>query len=179
NLKGREPDGTVGLAEYIVLQSKVAALFRGLKDSNRHYTLRHRNVPVFDKVFTRPSKGADDPALGRATNEDIGQDSGDVYALLTDGYNFDGVQSPAVQRLGDPASSAPVLSVPSHYGTHGYDPNIKHMSAIFFAAGPDIRRGKLGRIHNIDIAPTVEKILGVEPDATVQGHALVSIIEHH
>jgi hypothetical protein len=148
-----------------------------MKDTNHNYGSGHRRV--FDKVFTRPSSGASDPNLGRGTDENIGQDSGDIYALLTDGYGFDGVQSPAVQRLGDSASDAPVFSVPSHYGTHGYDPKIEHMSAIFFAAGPDIRHAKLGLVHNIDVAPTVEKILGVPPHATIEGHALTQILEKH
>ena len=36
------------------------------------------------------------------------------------------------------------------------------MSAIFFAAGPDIRSGSLTHVHNIDVAPTVAQILGVK-----------------
>ena len=46
------------------------------------------------------------------------------------------------------------------------------MSAILFAAGPDIRSGNADLVHNIDIAPTIDRILGVKPDSTVQGNAL-------
>jgi len=49
------------------------------------------------------------------------------------------------------------------------------MSAIFYAAGPDIRHGVLNAVRNIDIAPTVEKLLGVTPASTVQGRALPKI----
>ena len=77
-----------------------------------------------------------------------------------------------MQRLGDATATAPVLSVPNFYGAHGYDPQLKDMSAILFAAGPDVRPGSADLVHNIDVAPTIARILGVKPDNTVQGHAL-------
>ena len=58
------------------------------------------------------------------------------------------------------------------YGAHGYDPNISNMSAIFFAAGPDIGRGTLGQIQTVDVAPTILKLLGVAAPSTVDGKAL-------
>jgi hypothetical protein len=128
---------------------------------------------VFDKVFARPlPSDVNDPNFGRGTSEFIGQDSGDVFAMLTTGYNFDGTQNPVVQRLGDAVATAPVLSVPNFYGAHGYDPELKDMSAIMFAAGPDVRSGSAELVHNIDVAPTIARILGVKPDRTVQGKAL-------
>jgi hypothetical protein len=113
-----------------------------------------------------------DPQFGRQTNDFIGQDSGDVFAMLRTGYNFDGVQSPVVIRKDDPVVANPVLSVPNSYGAHGYDPNISNMSAIFFAAGPDIGRGTLRQIHTVDVAPTILKLLGVAAPETVDGKAL-------
>jgi phosphodiesterase/alkaline phosphatase D-like protein len=103
----------------------------------------------------------------------IGQDTGDVFALLKTGYNFDGTQSTPVIRTGDtaPASTA-VLSVPNFYGAHGYDPTLPDMKAIFYAAGPDIGQQSLGSVRNIDIAPTIEKILNVTPAKTVDGKAI-------
>ena len=74
--------------------------------------------------------------------------------------------------MGDAASAAPVLSVPNFYGAHGYDPQLPEMSAIFFAAGPDVRPGVLDSVRNIDIAPTIEKLLGVPRPDTVEGHPL-------
>jgi arylsulfatase A-like enzyme len=51
------------------------------------------------------------------------------------------------------------------------------MSAILYAAGPNIRQGqKLGVVHNIDIAPTVMEILGVAPAPTVDGEAILTIL---
>jgi hypothetical protein len=53
------------------------------------------------------------------------------------------------------------------------------MSAIFYAAGPNIRQfpvSVLRRVRNIDVAPTILKILKVKPDETVQGTALDRIL---
>jgi hypothetical protein len=173
NLAGREPDGTVSPLEYVTLQQQLVSLLKGLVDKNPNYAFGKKGTPVFDKVFARPlPSDPNDPSFGRGTSPVIGQDSGDVFATLTTGYNFDGTQNPVVLRLGDPASATPVLSVPNFYGAHGYDPNLEHMSAIFFAAGPDIREGELKAIRNIDIAPTIERLLCAEPDSTVQGRAL-------
>jgi hypothetical protein len=88
------------------------------------------------------------------------------------GYNFDGVQTPMVIRKDDPVLPNPTLSVPNFYGAHGHDPNISDMSAIFFAAGPDIGRGTLRQIQTVDVAPTILKLLGVAAPSTVDGKAL-------
>ena len=176
NLAGRELNGTVGAKEYVSLKAKLEKILKGLKDTNLNYTLGAPSISLFDQVHVRPSPGGvNDPNLGRDTTRFIGQDAGDIFAMLTVGYNFDGTQSPVVQRLGDAPSTSPILSVPNFYGAHGYDPQLLDMSAIFYAAGPDIRPGVLNAVRNIDIAPTVEKLLGVTPASTVQGRALPKI----
>jgi len=176
NLAGRELNGTVGAKEYVSLKAKLEKILKGVKDTNLNYTLGAPSISLFDQVHVRPSPGGvNDPNLGRDTTRFIGQDAGDIFAMLTVGYNFDGTQSPVVQRLGDAPSTSPILSVPNFYGAHGYDPQLLDMSAIFFAAGPDIRPGVLNAVRNIDIAPTVEKLLGVTPASTVQGRALPKI----
>ena len=51
------------------------------------------------------------------------------------------------------------------------------MSASFYAAGPNIRDDEvIKRMHNIDVAPTIMRILGVKPDETVDGKALKDIL---
>ena len=103
NLMGREPNGTVTPSEFVTLQQQVLQLIRQLKDTNPLYVGK-RPVPVFDKVHARPlPANLSDASFGRGTDEFIGQDSGDIFAMLTPGYNFDGAQKPLVQRLGDPA----------------------------------------------------------------------------
>lgn len=172
NLIGREPNGTVLPAEFVTLQQQVLDLVKNFRDTNTIYAGKH-GVPLFDIVHARPlPSDLNDPSFGRGTDQFIGQDFGDVFAIMTTGYNFDGVQSPVVQRLGDPASTAPVISVPNFYGAHGYNPQLRDMGALFYAAGPDITQGAQSAIHNIDLAPTIARILGVTPDATVDGKVI-------
>jgi len=173
NLQGREPDGIVSRAEYLTLQQRLVEAVQNFADTNSTYTQGVARVPVFDKIYTRPVPAEiNDPQFGRQTSDFIGQDSGDVFAILRTGYNFDGTQNPVVVRRGDAASAAPILSVPNFYGAHGYDPTLPNMSAIFYAAGPDVGCGTLRQIENIDVAPTILKLLGVTPPSTIEGEAL-------
>ena len=172
NLQGREPDGTVSRSEYIVLQQQVIEALKELQDPNSTYT-RREGKRVFDKIYPRPRSGdLNDPSFGLGTSEFIAQDSGDVFATLKEGYNFDGTQTPVVPRTGDNAATSAVLSVPSFYGAHGYDPEKPNMSSIFYAAGPDIDRKTLKRVRNVDVVPTINRLLGVKSAPTVQGSAL-------
>jgi phosphodiesterase/alkaline phosphatase D-like protein/predicted AlkP superfamily pyrophosphatase or phosphodiesterase len=178
NLEGREAAVAgvtqVKVAEYLTLQKQVIDLLKGYVDTNPNYTNGATSVGVFDKIYNRDATGAttaNDIINARGTF--IGQDTGDVFALLKTGYNFDGTQTTPVIRKGDPvAPTTAVLSVPNFYGAHGYDPTLPEMKAIFYAAGPDIVQQTLGSVRNIDIAPTIEKILDVTPAATVNGKAI-------
>ena len=50
-------------------------------------------MALFDIVRGRPlGTGVNDPNLGRLTDDLVGQDSGDVFAILKTGYNFDGAR---------------------------------------------------------------------------------------
>jgi hypothetical protein len=171
SLAGREPDGTVSQTEYLALQQQVVEILKNFLDTNPLYTLGAPEVPVFNQVYTRPAD-LRDPDFGQGTDAFIGQDFGDVFAALSPGYNFDGTQIPVVIREGDPPSATPILSVPNFYGAHGYDPLLPSMSAIFYAAGPDVGHGTLPRVRNIDIAPTIAHLLGVPPALTVHGRVI-------
>ncbi len=52
-------------------------------------------------------------------------------------------------------------------GGHGYDPRtMPEMKAIFFAEGPDVKRGKkLKTFENVDVYPFIANILGLQPPA--------------
>src|SRR5262249_20005976 len=171
NLQGRESGGTVSRMEYLALQQQVFNALQNFTDTNPTYT--DGAIPVFDKIYTRPvPQDINDPQFGRQSNEFIGQDSGDVFAMMRPGYNFDGIQTPVVNRQHDPVDANPVLSLPNFYVAHGHDPNIPDMSAILLAAGPDIGRGTLRQIQTVDVAPTILKLLGVAAPSTVDGKAL-------
>jgi predicted AlkP superfamily pyrophosphatase or phosphodiesterase len=73
--------------------------------------------------------------------------------LLTakDGYSFSGA-------TGGPVTAA----VPQLRGSHGYMASDPEMDALFIASGYGVRPGSLpARIPNLDVAPTIAKLLGV------------------
>jgi hypothetical protein len=88
--------------------------------------------------------------------------SPDVILFAGMGYNF-GATS---------AGQIPIDDKPERKGSHGHDPNLPDLKAIFVAWGAGIRRGvELGEIDNTSVAPTVAKLLGIEmPD--VEARAL-------
>ena len=66
--------------------------------------------------------------------------------------------------------------MPNFYGAHGHDPELRVMSATFIAAGPQIKEDKtIHRMHNIDVAPTIMRLLGVDP-GPVDGKPLHEIL---
>ena len=55
----------------------------------------------------------------------------------------------------------PFIEKPERGGSHGHDPNLPNLHAVFVAWGAGIRPGvKLEEISNLDVAPTIAKLLG-------------------
>lgn len=172
NLQGRESGGTVPPGEYAELVESIANVLRNARDPNPYYN--PTSQPLFTDVWTRPTLCG---APGLCTDDNIGQDTGDVLALMAEGYNFDGAQVPAVIRLGDPATGSP-YSVPNFYGAHGHNSELPSMSASFFAAGPNLKQGlRVGQVRNIDVAPTILEILNSSPLPTMDGRSLSEILD--
>lgn len=58
-------------------------------------------------------------------------------------------------------------------GAHGYDPNRPDMGGIFFAVGRGVSPGaKLGVVSSLDVAPTIARLLGIEPPRDAEGRAI-------
>jgi hypothetical protein len=144
-------------------------------DPNPRFNFSLKGGQIFTVVETRPLQC--EAPTGLCTSKTIGQDFGDVFALMAPGYNFDGIQNPGVARLGDASFNAATttLSMPNFYGAHGHDPELPVMSATFIAAGPQIREKTIRRMRNIDVAPTITHILGVKPHH-VDGEVLREIL---
>ncbi len=54
-----------------------------------------------------------------------------------------------------------VLSAPIH--AHDYIPDDDHIDPLFLIAGNGIRSGvRLGRVHNLDVAPTIAYLLDLQ-----------------
>ncbi|MCA1456845.1 alkaline phosphatase family protein [Bradyrhizobium sp. BRP22] len=176
NLQNRELGGTVDLATYKKLVTQITDAVKNAVDSNPRFNFSLRDGRIFTVVETRPLQCEE--GTGECTSKTIGQDFGDVFALMAPGYNFDGIQNPGVARLGDSPFNAAttMLSMPNFYGAHGHDPELPVMSATFIAAGPKIRKDTtIRRMRNVDVAPTIMRIIGVPPHR-IDGEVLHEIL---
>jgi predicted AlkP superfamily pyrophosphatase or phosphodiesterase len=90
----------------------------------------------------------------------------DLLLAAKDGYSF------GTATTGDEVT---VFSEPR--GAHGYLASNPKMDALFLAAGAGIRPGaRLERIRNLDVAPTIARLLGISmPD--VEGQPLTAILQ--
>ncbi|HLN02458.1 MAG TPA: alkaline phosphatase family protein [Bryobacteraceae bacterium] len=76
---------------------------------------------------------------------------GQLVLTAKDGYSFSG-------STGGPVTAA----IPQQAGSHGYLATDPDMDAIFIASGYGVRAGaRVERIANVDVAPTVARLLGV------------------
>jgi predicted AlkP superfamily pyrophosphatase or phosphodiesterase len=177
NLQGRQSGGTVSQSEYVTLIGQIKSALVNAIDPNPRFNYSLLDEHIVDIVETRPLVCSE--GVGFCTDNKIGRDFGDVFVELAAGYNFDGIQSPGVAREGDPSfdSATTELSVPNFYGAHGYSPKLPIMSATFMAAGPHIKdHTTVDRVRNIDVAPTIMHLLGVEPAPQVDGRVLYEIL---
>ena len=171
NLQGREPTGIVPLEQYESLQDEIVKVFAAVNDLVT-------NEPVFQIILKKPhaedilKKTSNFNANGSSKNQKhdfhvFGGDTGDVLIVARPGYNFD-FNARTGSAVGNFFQSS------TFFGQHGYDPTLPEMKAIFYAAGPDFKAKKLKEIDNIDVAPTVADLLGIEPPADAQGKTLNS-----
>ncbi len=87
----------------------------------------------------------------------------DLLLSAKAGYTFGN------NAAGEVSVTTPLKDV---HGTHGMDANLPELHATFVAWGIGIRAGaKLGEINNVDVAPTLAKLLGFEMK-DVDGKAL-------
>jgi predicted AlkP superfamily pyrophosphatase or phosphodiesterase len=62
-------------------------------------------------------------------------------------------------------------------GAHGYDPSLPEMGGIFFALGRGVPAGtRLREVSTLDVAPTVARLLGIEPPKDAEGRPLESLV---
>jgi len=129
-------------------------------------------LPVLKKRFAAMEgvaqvvDGRDGPTLGMPTPEE-NQGMGDLLLFAKNGYAFkDNV-----------AGDVAVEVSQGYLGTHGYLASDPEIDCIFIAQGRGIKRGaSLGRIANLDVAPTIARLLGLQiPNA--EGRVLEEILQ--
>ncbi len=112
-------------------------------------------APLVTAVF-RPSRTA---GLGIG-----GPAGGDLYFAVAPGLY-------PSQRLGGEVVEPARGTI--GFGNHGFFPYRKSMQALFVGAGPGLRRGvEVSTALQIEVAPTVLALFGVEPPSTMCGHSL-------
>mgnify|MGYP005628349025 FL=1 len=79
-------------------------------------------------------------------------------------------------RTGDIVLATEAPSMFTSYGRpngmHGYAPEMEDMRAIFYGMGAGINPQQLGPVHQVDLMPTVSKILGIKIPHAIDGKAL-------
>lgn len=89
----------------------------------------------------------------------------DIYFDPTPGYY-------ASAAFGARTLAAPVR--PSRQGNHGPFPTRRRLHGIFYAAGPGVNAGaRPGVVRQVDVAPTVARLLGIPAPAHSVGRALL------
>ncbi|MGC8780660.1 MAG: alkaline phosphatase family protein, partial [Anaerolineae bacterium] len=149
NLKGREKAGTVAEAEAAGLIETISSLLKAVADPQT-------GRPVFARVVKRADLadlGLDSPA------------SGDLFIQAAPGW-----------ALADARGAKNVFNKVAYFGQHGYDPTLAPLHAIFYAAGRGIRPGAIEPVRLIDVAPTIARLLGFPPAATVDGQPIVAVL---
>jgi predicted AlkP superfamily phosphohydrolase/phosphomutase len=111
---------------------------------------------VTDILDPRTWKG--EPGIG-------GPRGGDLYVRLAPGYRA------SADLRGDIVQA----TVPT--GEHMLDPERREMQAAFAIAGPGVSQGAdLGAIRQVDIAPTLCALLGIDPPAQAVGSVLAAAL---
>jgi hypothetical protein len=97
--------------------------------------------------------------------------TGDVLVLTRPGFQVANAWRPC------DAAVVPVQPDYAQAGSHGYPAEGEpDMRSIFLAAGPHVRHVDLGVIQQIDVAPTVNALLGVRPPAQAEGRVLQEMV---
>jgi predicted AlkP superfamily pyrophosphatase or phosphodiesterase len=124
-----------------------------VRDAKRRAELLPRLKALFQKSegIERVIDGEDGPSLGMPTpSENAGM--GDLVLYAKNGYAF---------KAGNVGEEAVAPST-GYLGTHGYLNTDSELDGICIFSGNGIRKGVVvNRMSNLDVAPTVAKILGL------------------
>lgn len=145
------PGGIVAPEEEDGVRAAVVSALRGV-----HEPAGGRPV-VLDVLDARAAAGRE-PSFG-------GANGGDLYLSLAAGYDVSAsLRGPVVEEI------AP-------RGAHGLNPERPELQSGFVVAGPGVAAGvSLGPIRQIDVAPTLAALLGLDPPAQATGTVLTKAL---
>ena len=140
---------TAGQKTFDKLLPKLKALFAQTEGVDR----------VLDAATEAHALGMPTPAENEAM--------GELILFPKAGYAF------SANATGD-AVTGPAVN---YGGTHGYPSSDPELDGIFIAQGAGIRRGvKLDRVRNLDVAPTIARLLDVALP-TADGRPMTNVLE--
>ena len=147
------PGGIVAPEEEDGVRAAVAAALRGVRDPASGQAV------VLDLIDPR-TPGREPPCGG--------PNGGDLYLSLAPGYDVSAsLEGPVVEQI------AP-------RGVHGLNPERAELQSGFVVAGPGVAAGvSLGPIRQIDVAPTLAALLGLDPPAQATGVVLTKALARH
>lgn len=151
-------------AVFVLPQGGAAFIY--IRDTNR----RHELLQQVRQAFTGVEGVAKIIGVNQFKKYGVADPKSDPHApdlILFAGLGY---------AFGDTAAGAlPFQDKPERGGTHGHDPNLPELHATFVAWGKGIKPGaRLGEISNLDVAPTIARLLGIAYPA--QGKVLTKIL---
>ncbi|MEM0001474.1 MAG: alkaline phosphatase family protein [Desulfurococcaceae archaeon] len=161
NLIGRETNGTVSPTDYDNVVKSIMEILRSYRDPD---TGEH----VFDLVITRDES----KIIGLS-----GIRTGDIVFALKPGYTSSTAlrQDPATGKAIEIETIKPYVS---STGDHGpVLPYYRELKAVFVSTGPGVKGGYLGEASVLQIAPTIAKILNINPPRDAKMPPIFSIYE--
>jgi predicted AlkP superfamily phosphohydrolase/phosphomutase len=186
NLKTREKHGIVPEEDYEQVRNEIIQAFKGIKVNRNENgpVIKHQLKEIWNSTvnlsFTGVKENTKD-LLGYLTNANVHpyqdikkisqskkskeRNAGDVLLMAAPGYIMGQGESHIVKPT-------PEL------GTHGGNPKREKLKAVFMTMGPDIRTGKqIEPISNLDIAPTIYELLGLQIPSYVEGEIIKDLTE--
>ena len=158
NLKSRYSDGIVDDSEYEEVRKEVIDALRSCKDRDGEY------------VVLFALRREDAPLIGL-----WGPHVGDVVFVYSQGFTWgtEDLRSDSVDVVG------------AHHGPQPptAETDLASNFAALFIVGPGIKRGYvrpvdfMGPVQQVDIAPTISYLLGIDPPKHSQGRILYDILE--
>jgi len=147
----------VGHQEGVVRPEEEDAVLQQLDGVLRRIQDPETGAPIVTGILD-PRTWKGDPGIG-------GPQGGDLYMSLAPGYRA------SADLKGNVVEAIPPA------GEHMLDPERPDMQVAFVMAGPGVSQGAdLGAIRQVDIAPTLCALLGIDPPAQAAGSVLAAAL---
>lgn len=155
-LRGQRLLSVVGqkLASYKVITWKAGATAAIVPQDPKDATSAKAATELFTRLAKDPANGIARVLTNEETANAFASKNAACVLLARPGYLFSESFEP------------PLVAKSNTRGAHGYAPDVPEMGASLFFWGDGIKRGDLGEVDMIDVAPTIASLLDLSlPDA--------------